>query len=73
MRLRKLDRRYRTKYGMSMLENLAHIKALGTAAFVRREKVRWLCPSCGGTLCVQRRQCVHCGSVREYIDGKLQP
>jgi len=72
-RLLNLDRRYRTKYGVSMLENLANVRAHGVAAFVRREKVRWLCPSCGATLCVHRRQCVACGAERRYLDGRIQP
>ena len=39
-RLRDLDKRYRTKYHMSMIENLESIKGIGIRAFVRNEKVR---------------------------------
>lgn len=63
-RLRQLDLRYRTKYGMSMLENLESIRAFGIRKFVAREKVRWACPACGRTLCVHRRECLHCGHPR---------
>jgi hypothetical protein len=41
-RLRQLDKRYRTKYGMSMLENLEAIRRLGVREFVRGEEKRWV-------------------------------
>ena len=62
-RLKRLDKRYRTKYGMSMIENLEHIRETGIAAFLSGEMVRWNCPQCGGLLCVHRDRCLHCGYV----------
>ena len=58
--LKHLDKRYRTKYGMSMIENLEDIKAGGIRKFVANEKVRWACPECGGTICVHNRYCYSC-------------
>ena len=63
-RLKNLDKRYRTKYGMSMLENLENIKELGIREFVNNEKVRWTCPKCGGTINVHRWKCFDCGAER---------
>ena len=63
-RLRQLDKRYRTKYGMSMIENLENIRDMGIDEFVTRETARWACPSCGAILCVHRTDCMHCGAVR---------
>lgn len=60
-RLNQLDLRYRTKYKMSMLENLEYIKANGLESFVIKEKERWKCPTCGGTICVHRGFCLNCG------------
>jgi len=60
-RLRKLDKRYRTKYSMSMLDNLESIKDIGLVAFVNMEKERWQCLKCGGTICVHRGYCYSCG------------
>lgn len=59
-RLRQLDKRYRTKYHMSMIENLETIKTLGLQAFVDQENERWRCIRCGGTLCVHRNYCLTC-------------
>ena len=60
-RLKHLDKRYRTKYGMSMIENLTRIRELGIRQFIRNEKERWTCPACGELLCVHRPQCLSCG------------
>ena len=60
-RLRQLDKRYRTKYGMSMTENLLRIQEIGVEAFVAEEKLRWACPQCGSLLCVHLPQCDVCG------------
>jgi hypothetical protein len=60
LRLRNLDKRYRTKYNMSMIENLENIKENGIRKFVKSEKARWACPECGGTICVHRGHCLIC-------------
>jgi len=62
-RLKDLDKRYRTKYGMSMLENLEYIRLHGLAAFVAKEKERWRCLECGGVICVHRARCLACGAA----------
>ena len=49
-----LDKSYRTKYGMSMFENLENIARFGVERFGEKEKERWTCPACGETLCVHR-------------------
>ena len=61
-RLKQLDKRYRTKYNMSMLENLTSIRENGMDAFVGQQARRWTCPNCGGVICVHRNQCPNCGS-----------
>lgn len=60
-RLKQLDKRYRTKYGMSMIENLVQIREVGIRQFVRNEKAKWLCPRCGELICVHKPTCVSCG------------
>ncbi len=60
-RLKHLDKRYRTRYSMSMVENLKNIQELGVRKFVASEKIRWACPECGGTISVHRGYCYSCG------------
>ena len=63
-RLKNLDKRYRTKYNMSMIENLAQIERVGIRQFVRNENTRWACPVCGAIVCVHRHNCMECGALR---------
>ena len=63
-RLRNLDTRYRTKYGMSPVENLAAIRERGIREFVRSERERWTCSACGGTVNVHKGRCEGCGKGR---------
>ena len=60
-RLNHLDERYRTKYGMSMADNLVHIKKFGIRYFIKNEKERWTCPECSQLICVHKPQCLSCG------------
>jgi len=59
--LKHLDKRYRTRYSMSMIENLENIREFGIRRFVRNEKVRWACSECGGIVCVHKGYCYICG------------
>lgn len=59
-RLKNLDKRYRAKYYMRMIENLENIKKFGIRQFIRNEKERWRCPGCGELLCVHKSQCLYC-------------
>lgn len=63
-RMKNLDIRYRTRYGMSMLENLENIKKLGIRVFVKNEESRWKCTKCGNTLCAHRNFCLKCGEKK---------
>jgi hypothetical protein len=55
-----LDKRYRTKYNMSMIENLLNIQKYRINKFVKSEKLRWTCSKCKGTICVHTGQCICC-------------
>ena len=60
-RLKGLDKRYREKYGMSMIENLKMINESGIRQFIRSEKEKWHCPDCGEFICVHKPACLSCG------------
>lgn len=60
-RLKQLDKRYKTKYKMSMIENLKMINDSGVRYFIRNEKLKWACPECGKSLCVHKPECTFCG------------
>lgn len=60
-RLKQLDKRYRTRYGMSMIDNLTMIHKCGIRHFLRMEKGKWVCPECGAMICVHWPSCLSCG------------
>ena len=60
--LNHLDKRYRTKYGMSMIDNLENIKQFGIRNFIRQEKEKWACSKCGEIICVHKEGCILCGN-----------
>lgn len=68
-RLRRLDKRYRSKYRMSMIENLGELQRVGVTAFVERERTRWACPHCGALVSVHRTACLACGESVEDTRG----
>lgn len=63
-RIKNLDKRYRTKYGMSMINNLIAIKKIGIEKFVRREQRRWKCTHCRSLVSVHRPACLTCGTIK---------
>lgn len=60
-RLKRLDKRYATKYHMSMIENLEYIKKHGMEKFLKKEEKKWRCPECGGVICCHNGICFSCG------------
>ena len=62
--LNHLDKRYGTKYDMSMIDNLEFIQTNDIRQFLKNEEERWKCPLCGGTICVHNQICYTCGQTR---------
>jgi len=59
-RLEALDKRYRTFYHMSEIENLNFLKERGVEAFLEKERAKWRCNRCGGVICCHNGLCYNC-------------
>lgn len=59
-RIKQLDKRYRTKYKTSFIENLTMIKEKGIEKFLAFESKRRTCSKCGSVLTVHRDHCLTC-------------
>jgi ribonuclease Z len=59
-RLKSLDKRYRTKYHMSMIENLNAIKETGIENFLAAQTRQWRCSRCGELKCCHNGLCLNC-------------
>lgn len=63
-RLIALNKRYNTKYHMSMLKNLEYIKKHGIDKFLDKEKQNWECPKCNEIITCHGGMCLTCGYVK---------
>ena len=70
-KLKHLDKRYRAKYNMSMIENLENIRDFGIRQFLRKEALRWTCSQCAGTICVHKGYCVDCGKDAPRVSSQI--
>lgn len=59
-RLKRLDKRYRAKYHMSMMDNLVFIKDYGIEKFLEKEQNKWSCKECGEPICCHNGLCLQC-------------
>lgn len=59
-RLKNLDRRYRTKYHESNIENLQFIKQHGMYEFLIKQADEWRCKKCGDVICCHNGLCLKC-------------
>ena len=66
-RIKNLDKRYRTKYRTSFIENLAIIKEKGLDQFLTFESKRRTCKNCGSVLSVHREKCLQCNQTINLI------
>jgi len=60
-KLSHLDKRYRERYGMSMVENLKEIEGKGIETFLMNQEDRYRCSECGDIYSVHDGKCYKCG------------
>ena len=60
-KLKTLDRRYKERYKMSMIDNLNFIKKQGMQNFLADQEKTWKCPNCGEIICCHNGICFNCG------------
>lgn len=59
-RLIDLDKRYRLRYHMSMIDNLQFIKEKGIELFIEDQIKQWSCDKCGELICCHINTCISC-------------
>ena len=69
-RLKTIDYRYKTRYRMSMIENLEFIRAKGIEEFLSKQNESWKCKNCGQLVCCHNGICFKCGL--EKLKNKKQ-
>jgi hypothetical protein len=62
LKIKRLDKRYKEKYRMSMIDNLNNIESNGLEKFLASELKKWTCKKCGTIICVHKDTCLNCNS-----------
>lgn len=57
---KQLDKRYRTKYSTSLIQNQIEIKERGTNSFLTQESVIRTCSKCGSVVSIHWKGCLNC-------------
>ncbi len=71
--LENIDRRYRTTYRISFIENLRQIQEVGLEVFLRKQTQRFLCRRCGkDVVSVHNRMCYTCDHVTDWKNRQEQ-
>lgn len=60
--IKRLDKSYRIRYGISLVENSRLAASRGLEAFMESEQMKWHC-SCGGAVSVHGGACSECGKI----------
>lgn len=58
--IKNLDKSYRKRYSVELLENVDLIKNIGIDYFMKKEIVKWLCIDCGGVITQHGNYCSEC-------------
>ena len=63
--IKRLDKSYRQRYQVSLIENGIRIKTVGAERHLLEEKERWTCTQCEGVISLHDRECSECGRELE--------
>ena len=59
--IKRLDKSYRQRYGVHLIENTVHIRTVGISQYMQEEQARWQCLQCGGAVSMHDQICSECG------------
>jgi hypothetical protein len=58
--IKRLDKSYRKRYRVSLIDNALRIKAFGGKQHLLEVKLKWTCPDCGGVISLHDSACSEC-------------
>ncbi len=61
VRIKNLDKSYRLRYGVSLIENGRALQKVGIKAFLQADLKHWTCAQCGGVVILHDGLCSECG------------
>ncbi len=69
LRIKNLDKSYRKRYQVSLIENSKAVFDKGLETFLLHEKKRWTCADCNGVISLHDKQCSKCGKTDDSTSG----
>ncbi len=66
--IKRMDKRYRNNYNMSVKENLETIQKIGIDKFIEEQYEKYYCSTCGGLISTHNSKCFHCDTVTRLIE-----
>lgn len=60
--VKRLDKTYKKKYGISLIDNAKYVRDFGLENFMEDQKKKYTCGKCGGVISVHSRLCNECGA-----------
>jgi len=66
--IKRLDKSYRQRYQVSLIDNALRIKAVGAKQYLLEEKEKWTCRHCGGVISLHDHACSECGNAMQQKD-----
>jgi len=64
--LAKLDKSYRVKFGMSMINNLNEIKNKGINYFIENQEIKYKCQKCNNLISIHSKKCFVCDEITSW-------
>lgn len=61
--IKRLDRSYRQRYQVSLIDGAVLLKSIGAKQYLLNEKAKWSCADCGGVVSLHDRVCSECGKA----------
>jgi hypothetical protein len=59
--IKRMDKSYRQRYQVSLIESAIRQKAIGAEQYLSEERQKWICADCGGVISLHDRVCSECG------------
>jgi len=66
--IKRMDKRYRENYGMSVIKNLEWIHEKGIESFLEDQQRKYRCSRCGGMVSIHNRKCFHCDTITRLVE-----
>lgn len=66
--INRMDRRYRSSFGVSVRDNLDVIQKRGAAVFVEEQSEKYRCSRCENTISIHNRKCFSCDEITRLVE-----